>query len=185
MCKCITIIICSIHALSYMCVYDVIQTTEFYIHPGKNLSLTTGEIVRSVLTTSQYVKLSNFPDAPLPTEVLELMDHQTTQPSLRPNLHDLLARQNRTVQPILGDGNCFFRAISQVTYSSQEQHKIIRNDIVDYITKNSAKFASLVIRKDTTIEEHIAKCVCQENGQPKLRCKLPQKCTVHRYICTL
>ena len=166
-----------------MCVYDVIQTTEFYIHPGKNLSLTKGEILRSALTTSQYVKLSNFPDAPLPAEVLELMDHQTTQPSLRPNLRDLLARQNRTVQPILGDGNSFFCAISQVTYSSQEQHQMVRNDIVDYITQNSAKFAPLVIRKDTTIEEHIAKM--RVPGEWATQVEIQAATEVHRYICTL
>ena len=34
---------------------------------------------------------------------------------------------------------------------------MVRNDIVNYITKNSATFAPLVIRGNTTIEEHITK----------------------------
>ena len=70
-------------------------------------------------------------------------------------MQDQLARQNRKVQPIIGDGNCFFRAISYIIYSSQEQHRMVRSNIVDYIAKNSKKFSPYVITKKT-IEERIA-----------------------------
>lgn len=70
---------------------------------------------QSALTTSQYAKLSNFPDKPLPPDVLELMKQPSQKhPHLEPNMGDLLARQRRRVKSVVGDRNCFYRAIAIV-----------------------------------------------------------------------
>ena len=79
------------------------------------------------------MKISDFPDNPLPPEVLEIMKYPPKKENPEPNMRDLLARQNRKVIPIVGDGNCFFRAIAQLMYGSQEQHGRVRNEIVSYI----------------------------------------------------
>ena len=75
---------------------------------------------------------------------------------LEPNISDLLARQRRKVVPILGDGNCFFRAIAHIIHKSQENHNSVRTEIVNYIHMNSAQLGQLLIGNDT-IEQHIAK----------------------------
>jgi hypothetical protein len=110
------------------------------------------EVLLSALTTSQYAKLSNFPDTPLPPS------HDFNLPkqqSLQPDIRDLLARQNRMVKPMVGDGNCLFRALSDAVYGSQEEHSVVRAEIVDYIAQNSTRFTPLVIGQNT-IEEHLA-----------------------------
>ena len=101
---------CHIHVAKMGIVSLTLSCTvlTYYIDPGEALSLTKGEILRSALTTSQYTKLSNFPDSPLPPEVLELLNVQKMQPNQQPSVCNLLARQNRMVKPIVGDGNCFF-----------------------------------------------------------------------------
>ena len=86
----------------------LIQCT-WYPHSGATHSLTKGEILRSALTTSQYMKLSEYKDLPLPPEVLDLMPqpkqlHLITQP----RIGDFLARQNRITKAILGTEIAFF-----------------------------------------------------------------------------
>ena len=128
----------------------LIQCT-WYPHSGATHSLTKGEILRSALTTSQYMKLC---DLPLPPEVLDLIPqpkqlHIITQPKIG----DFLARQNR-IKAILGDGNCFFRALSQVLYDSQDQHGKIRCKIVEYVADNPNIFAPLVTGQ-SSVEQHL------------------------------
>ena len=118
------------------------------------MDATTGapNVLLSALTTSQYTKLSNFPDKPIPPEL------QPKQFCLQPNIHDLLAHQNRIVKPIVGDGNCFFRALSDIIYSSQEHqehHNLVRTEIVEHIAQNPTQFAPLLIQK-FSIDEHLA-----------------------------
>ena len=113
------------------------------------MSLTRQQMLISALTTSQYTKVSNFTDLPIPPQLLT----QPTKSSLPPDLHTLLSRQNRVIKPILGDGNCFFRALSDIFYSSQEYHAKVRREIVDYITLNATKFTPLLFQE--TIDQHI------------------------------
>ena len=102
--------------------------------------------------------LNNFLDKPLPAELLKLIDHpsQCKKPHIEPNMSDLLARQNRKVMPTLGDGNCFFRTITQLIYNTQEQHTTVRNEIISYIENNLTRFRQLLLSRDITIEQHTA-----------------------------
>jgi len=66
---------------------------------------------------------------------------------------DLLARQKRSIKPICGDGNCFFRSIAHYAYNTQEEHARVRKEIVDYTEKYASQFAPLA---STRIEQHTA-----------------------------
>lgn len=46
----------------------------------------------------------------------------------------------RGIRPVLGDGNCLFRALSSLTYGQEEWHSLIRRVIVEFITLNSKVF---------------------------------------------
>ena len=113
------------------------------------MSLTKQQLLLSALTNYQYTKVSNFTDLPIPPQPFT----QPTKSSLPPDLHTSLSRQNRVIKPILGDGNCFFCALSDIFYSSQEHHAKVRREIVDYITLNATKFAPLLFQE--TIGQHI------------------------------
>ena len=67
----------------------------------------------------------------------------------------LLSRQNRRVTPILGDGDCFFRAIAEIVYTSQDYHQKVREEIVRHIRSNATRFSHLLM-STLTIEQHTA-----------------------------
>ncbi|XP_005093661.1 OVARIAN TUMOR DOMAIN-containing deubiquitinating enzyme 6 [Aplysia californica] len=68
-------------------------------------------------------------------------------------LKDKLAQENRQIDYIRGDGNCFFRALSKQLYGSERFHKTIRSLIVDVIATNKDKFAQFVDGED--VQTHV------------------------------
>lgn len=127
-----------------------------YVHADQNLSLEKTEILKNALMTSQYAKLSNFPDTPLPPAVLKLCNQSVPQQPIPQHISitDLLSRQNRKVISVLGDGNCFFRALSMIIYGSQEEHDRVRRNIVEMMKQNPEIFIAL-LPPGRTIQQHI------------------------------
>ncbi|CAF1452274.1 unnamed protein product [Rotaria sp. Silwood1] len=56
---------------------------------------------------------------------------------------------------ILGDGNCFFRAISHQLYRHEHDHLNIRSATINYLIENMNNFAPFVDDMDSTIENYI------------------------------
>ena len=59
-------------------------------------------------------------------------------------LKEKLAKENRQIDYIRGDGNCFFRALSKQLYRSEQYHQTLRSYIVDLVATNKSKFAQFV-----------------------------------------
>ncbi|CAL1526569.1 unnamed protein product [Lymnaea stagnalis] len=82
-------------------------------------------------------------------------------------LKELLAKENRQVDYIRGDGNCFFRAISKIMYGNDAFHKAVRTLIVDIIATNKLKFAQFVDGEDVQVhvermsEDHCWATTCE------------------------
>ena len=52
----------------------------------------------------------------------------------------LLARLGRKLHPILGDGNCFFRALSYIMYGTEDRHTSVRASLVLFSELNAESF---------------------------------------------
>lgn len=119
-------------------------------------SLTKTEIIRDSLTSPNYVKLGDFPDKPIPPEVLQLLK-PCVQHKKECDISHLLLQENRKIIPITGDGNCFFRSLSYFLFNTQEEHLQVRNEVAEFITNNTNLFHSLVISEDKnyTLMDHI------------------------------
>jgi len=52
---------------------------------------------------------------------------------------------NFEVIPIIGDGNCLFRAISYCLYGTEDRHTEIRSIIVDNVTKKWCAYKNFII----------------------------------------
>ena len=77
-----------------------------------------------------------------------------------------LASSGRTLDLIVGDGNCFFRALSKELLGDQQFHQNLRHIIVNFILNNSLMFQSLLRspenENDTiTIENHCTRMLQQ------------------------
>ena len=55
-------------------------------------------------------------------------------------MHKLLTQQGRALHPIIGDGNCFFRALSYVIYDTEDFHDSVRGTIVQFAELNADSF---------------------------------------------
>ena len=64
-----------------------------------------------------------------------------------------LAQQCRRRKLILGDGNCFFRAVAHVREGNQEKHASIRQRLVSFVEANRNMFEVFVM--NGTFEQHI------------------------------
>ena len=119
-------------------------------------TLSKMEVLRDLLTSPNYVKLGDFPDKPIPPEVLELLQ-SPVQPKKQCDITHLLLQQNRKIQPILGDGNCFFRSISFYLFNTQKEHLQVRKEIVEFISDNTHLFHFLVINENEnyTLVRHL------------------------------
>lgn len=51
-----------------------------------------------------------------------------------------LSEQQRSLDVIVGDGNCLFRAIAKELFGDQKHHVKLREILMDYITTNSNSF---------------------------------------------
>ncbi|ESO90624.1 hypothetical protein LOTGIDRAFT_163820 [Lottia gigantea] len=97
----------------------------------------------------------------LPLTVLQTNDSLTrnVQPSAsRPISQSGAARQHSTSQTAstkaLGDGNCFFRALSKEVYGLEEFHAEVRQAVMDVIEKYPKKFEQF-LDDDSSMKEHI------------------------------
>jgi len=103
----------------YLYMLHVHACTTMYNHHHAHI-----HVRMNALMTSQYAKLSIFPDTPLPPAMLKHCEQSVPEKST-PHLSttDLLSHQNRKVISVLGDGNCFFRALSTIIYGPQKEHE--------------------------------------------------------------
>ena len=69
----------------------------------------------------------------------------------------LLSKQNRALDRIKGDGNCFFWAISKELFRNETHHKNLREIIVEYILTNSESFTQFLSNNSETIFEDCQK----------------------------
>ncbi|CAF4666955.1 unnamed protein product, partial [Rotaria socialis] len=58
---------------------------------------------------------------------------------------------------ILGDGNCFFRAISHQLHRDETQHAHIRNIAINYLKEDKYRFTPFIDEQDKSIEDYIAR----------------------------
>lgn len=61
---------------------------------------------------------------------------------------------DRGIVPILGDGNCLFRALSKLTYGSEEWHSFMRQTLVEFVSLNHEVFQSYCTED---ITDHLSK----------------------------
>ena len=61
---------------------------------------------------------------------------------------------DRGIVPILGDGNCLFRALSKLTYGSEEWHSFMRQTLIDFVSLNREVFQSYCTED---ITDHLSK----------------------------
>ena len=54
---------------------------------------------------------------------------------------------------IVGDGNCYFRALSFILHKTQERHRDVRRNIVEFLERNQEKFQQFLL--NGTFEEHV------------------------------
>lgn len=57
---------------------------------------------------------------------------------------DALTKQGLTVVPVLGDGNCLFRAVAHQIYGDESYHAIVRAKCLDYMEVESDFFSQFV-----------------------------------------
>lgn len=65
-----------------------------------------------------------------------------------------LESYDRKIHPILGDGNCLFRALSHLILWEEDYHQQIRKLLIDFIVLNQDIFCKFC--KERTLEEHVA-----------------------------
>ena len=61
---------------------------------------------------------------------------------------------NRGIIPVLGDGNCLFRALSRLLFDSEDWHAFVRQQLVEFESLNSSLMQSYC---DGNVSNHIAK----------------------------
>lgn len=66
----------------------------------------------------------------------------------------LLSEQNRSIDIIIGDGNCFFRAISKELFGEEKHHECLRTILVEYIKLNGKNFQQYMSHGSGSIMEH-------------------------------
>lgn len=64
------------------------------------------------------------------------------------------AKYGLTIKEIHGDGNCMFRAISDLMFGTEGKHREVRQEACDYIEANKEYF-QFFIEDDETFEEYV------------------------------
>ena len=70
-------------------------------------------------------------------------------------IKSFLTSHQRRTRPIQGDGNCFFRAISETLYGQQDKHEEIRSALVNFIMSNKDIFAKFIPSTVDCIDNHL------------------------------
>ena len=99
---------------------------------------------------SRYVKLpgATFPD--------QLPVKEPTQQRLLcfDEASKFLDSYDRKIHPILGDGNCLFRALSYLIFWKEDYHQQMRKLLIEFIVLNCDTFCKYC--KEHSLEEHVA-----------------------------
>ena len=66
----------------------------------------------------------------------------------------LPSNENTSIDNIIGDGNCFFRAISKELFGEERNHERLHAILVEYVQINSKHFQQYLSRRSGTIMEH-------------------------------
>jgi len=66
----------------------------------------------------------------------------------------LLSKQNRSIDIIISDGNCFFRAISKELFGEEKHHERLRTILVEYIKLNRRNFQQYMSHGSGSITGH-------------------------------
>ena len=80
-------------------------------------------------------------------------DHGSSSTSIHP-ADAYLAQHGRKRKFILGDGNCLFRAVSWVVNGTQDNHPMIRKNLVSFVQANRQVFEKFVMKG--TFESHVS-----------------------------
>ncbi|CAH7685554.1 hypothetical protein BY996DRAFT_6410671 [Phakopsora pachyrhizi] len=71
-------------------------------------------------------------------------------------LNDQLKLMGLYAANTLGDGNCLFRALSDQLHGTPSDHYKIRKEVVDYLSKNKARYEDFVdVDEDQSYEKHL------------------------------
>ncbi|KAL1453548.1 hypothetical protein WDU94_009880 [Cyamophila willieti] len=70
------------------------------------------------------------------------------------------------IHPILGDGNCLFRAISLRLFGTEEQHLIVRQQTVNYVEKEWHEFGSFIPVPPGSNSSTVASAYCASMRRP-------------------
>ena len=71
-----------------------------------------------------------------------------------------LAQQGRKQNLILGDGNCFFRAVLCVVHGTQDNHPVVCENLVSFVEANKHVFEKFVMKG--TFEHHVSTMCCSK-----------------------
>ncbi|CAF1331247.1 unnamed protein product [Rotaria sordida] len=116
--------------------------------PLKRTKITTNDIsTNSGLKEKQLLFLRNV-DKTMDINSLEYLSNTLS-------LIDQLATIGLKKINILGDGNCFFRAISHQLYRHENDHLNIRSETISYLISNKNDFEPFIDETDSTIENYI------------------------------
>lgn len=70
------------------------------------------------------------------------------------------ARSPLQCKIVLGDGNCFFRALSVCLSGSEESHEILRSKMCTHVTQNKALFKGLLRSPSQSLEDYLMSMSC-------------------------
>ena len=68
--------------------------------------------------------------------------------------NNFLKSYDQKIYPILGDGNCLFRALSQLLFEKEDYHQQIRKVLIEILILNSEVFSKYCT--DSSLDEHVA-----------------------------
>lgn len=60
------------------------------------------------------------------------------------SFNNTLRKQSLTIRDVAHDGNCFFRAVSDQLFGSEETHFELRNQACDYLSQNQKRYESFI-----------------------------------------
>ena len=68
-------------------------------------------------------------------------------------LEELLEKEGYTIEKIVEDGNCLFRAAARQLLGDEEKHQQVRDKTVEYIIGNKSFFADFEFDIDKRLSE--------------------------------
>uniref|UniRef100_A0A2C9KR82 OTU domain-containing protein n=1 Tax=Biomphalaria glabrata TaxID=6526 RepID=A0A2C9KR82_BIOGL len=127
-------------------------------------TITTHSLVEPIMTAKESMSMSQITTITKHSDMtpsLEITSIPTTLlPITFPQLEKEMIKQKRMIIKIAADGNCFFRAISQIIFLTQDQHRNMRKQVTSFMITHEKNFEMFVdgdfkqhmelMKKDTT-----------------------------------